>query len=67
MRRRSFLPHNKREWLQVAMERFRLGNRKNFFTRRIIKHCNTLPREELESPSLKVFEGHVDVALEDMV
>lgn len=68
-KRRPFLPcnKNKRKWLQVAMERFRLGNRKNFFIKRIIKHWNRLPREGLESPPLKVFERHVVVALEDMV
>lgn len=49
------------------MEKFRLGNRKNFFTKRIIKLWNRLPREGLESPPLKVFERHVVVALEDMV
>lgn len=68
MRRRSFLPGNKkRKWLQAARERFRLGNKKYFFTKIITQHWNRLPREGLESASLKVFERHVNVALEDMV
>lgn len=48
-------------------ERFQLGIKEDFFTKRVIKHWDRLPREEVESPSLKVFKRHVDVALRDMV
>jgi len=39
---------------------------KNFFTERIVKHWQRLPREAVESPSLEVFKKRVGMALQDM-
>ncbi|KGL74969.1 hypothetical protein N309_01295, partial [Tinamus guttatus] len=53
--------------LKLHQRRFRLDIRKNFYTGKVVKHWNRLPRQVMESPSLAVFKKQVDETVRDMV
>ncbi|KFP10079.1 hypothetical protein Z169_14702, partial [Egretta garzetta] len=47
--------------------RFRLDIRKKFFTMRVVKHWNRLPREVVEAPSLEAFKARLDRAVSNLI
>ncbi|KFQ59144.1 hypothetical protein N334_04086, partial [Pelecanus crispus] len=47
--------------------RFRLDIRKKFFTMRVVRHWNRLPREAVDAPSLEEFKARLDGPLSNLV
>ncbi|KFP10746.1 hypothetical protein Z169_05834, partial [Egretta garzetta] len=52
---------------KLKQGRFRLDIKKKFFTTRVVKHWNGLPREVVEAPSLETFKARLDGALSNLM
>ena len=48
---------------KLKHRRFPLNIRKHFFTVKVTEHWHRLPREVVESPSLKILKSHLDMDL----
>ncbi|EMP29119.1 hypothetical protein UY3_13774 [Chelonia mydas] len=53
--------------LKLQWGRSKLDIRKNYFTRRVMKHWNALPRVVVEAPSLEIFKARLDKALAGII
>ena len=52
---------------KLRQGRFRLDMRRKFFTQRVVRHWNRLPKEAVDAPSLEAFKARLDVALGSLV
>lgn len=58
---------NKNQWTQTETQEISYERTRTLFTVMVMKHWNSLPRETVESPSLKILKSQLDMALSNML
>ncbi|KFU94797.1 hypothetical protein M959_07399, partial [Chaetura pelagica] len=53
--------------LKLEEGRFRLDIKRKFFSVRVVRHWNRLPREVVDAPSLAMFKARLDGAFSNLV
>mgnify|MGYP001852140921 CR=1 FL=1 len=48
-------------------ERFRLDVRQDFFTQKVVRHWNRLPRDVVAAPSLEAFKASLDATMGSLI
>jgi len=48
-------------------ERFRLDVRQDFFTQKVVRHWNRLPRDVVAAPSLEALKASLDVTVGSLI
>ncbi|GAB0191549.1 hypothetical protein GRJ2_001620200 [Grus japonensis] len=64
---RAWSDRTKINGLKLKEGRFRLDIGKKFFSMKVARHWNRLPREAVAAPSLEVFKARLDGALGNVV
>ncbi|GAB0190791.1 triadin [Grus japonensis] len=64
---RAYSDRTRTNGFRLKEGRFRLDIGKKFFTMRVVRHWNRLPREAVDDPSLEVFKARLDGALGNLV
>lgn len=52
---------------KLHQERLRLDIRKCFFTKKVVKHQNRIPRDVIDAPNLSAFKKHLGNATNNML